>query len=134
MITCKYNSKQFLIRFLLHLLPPFYLVFMLLKEMFLYFFGFNKESDWLISSIIICFFPMIIICSMAPVFFFKILNYHKYTFFEIWGNKLICKYKNKEIVINYKDINYLLICNNKKDNMGYIESINYGSNKKVFLF
>ena len=141
MITCKYNSKmkiQFLIFFLLFLLLLFVSVFMLLKEMFLCFFNFNKELGLLICIclIIICFFP-IIICSIISVSSFKTLNYYKHTIFEIWDNQLICNYKNKETVINYKDINYL-IYENKKNNMSYVDSINYGSNKKMlfrsFLF
>jgi len=136
MITCKYSSKtkkHFLICFLLQLLPFFCLVFMLLKEMFLCFFNFNKELGLLICIclIIICFFP-IIICSIISVSSFKTLNYYKHTIFEIWDNQLICNYKNKETVINYKDINYL-IYENKKNDMAYIDSINYGNNKKILF-
>ena len=140
MITCKYSSKtkkQSLIFFILtsftFILYCYYIPFTVLSLGLLrgFFDVHNDINPAEYIKIFVIFFLATIMQFIPLIILYKELNWHRNAIFEIWDNKLICRCKNKEIVINYNDINYMVI--NDRNNIDYIDSINYGSNKKMLF-
>ena len=138
MITCKYSSgikKQFLIYFILiffSFILYYYISLVALGNLLRDFFSvYNNINPAEYKKIFAIFFLTTIMLLAYSIAFFKELNWYRNAIFEIWDNKLICRYKNKETVINYKDINYMIISNMVFNNIYSIVSVNYGSNKKM---
>jgi len=140
MITCKYSTKTkteslifFILKSFIFILYCYCILFTVLSLGLLrdFFDVHNDINPAEYIKIFVIFFLALIIQFVLPIASFKELNWHRNAIFEIWDNKLICRYKNKETVINYSDINYMVI--NDRNNIDYIDSINYGSNKKMLF-
>jgi len=133
MITCKYSSKKINKKVLIVFILSLFCFLLILSGLLINFFNVydNNISPIEYKKVFAISFFAIIMILASSIILFKELNWYRNVIFEIWDNKLVCNCKNKDTVINYSDINYIVINNNDKNNIDCTISINYRSNKKM---